>query len=83
MANEINRRIRAGWKSFNDHKIVLKSNIPNSWKKKLYSQCVLLKMTYASDTWTITKALERRLAAAQTNIERAMIGVSWQDHTTN
>ena len=40
-------------------------------------------MTYASETWTLTKALERRLAAAQRNMERAMIGVSWQDHRTN
>ena len=31
----------------------------------------------------MTKALERRLAAAQRNMERAMIGVSWQDHRTN
>ena len=32
MGNAINRRIQAGWKSFNDHKIVLESNIPNSLK---------------------------------------------------
>ena len=81
MANEINRRIQAGWKSFNDHKIVLKSNIPNSLKKKLYNQCALPAMTY-SETWTITKALERRLAAAQRNMGKAMIGVSWQDLRT-
>ena len=65
MGNEINRRIQAGWKSFNEHKIILKINIPNSSKKKLYYQCVLPAMTYASETWTLTKALELRLAAAQ------------------
>ena len=37
MANEIHRRIQASWKSFNYHKIVLKSNVPNSLKKKLYN----------------------------------------------
>ena len=40
-------------------------------------------MTYASETWTLTKALERRLAATQRNMEKAMIGVPWQDHRTN
>ena len=40
-------------------------------------------MTYASETWTLTKALKQRLAAAQRSMERAMIGVSWQDHRTN
>ena len=29
----------------------------NSLKKKLCNQCVLLTMTYASETWTLTKAL--------------------------
>ena len=33
--------------------------------------------------WNLDIALERRLAAAQSNMERAMIGVSWQDHRTN
>ena len=83
IANEINRRIQAGWKSFNDHKIVLKINIPNSLKKKLYNQCVLPAMTFASETWTLTKALEWCLAAAQINAERVMIGVFLQDHRTN
>ena len=35
MGNEIDRRIQAGWKSFNEHKIVLKSNTPKSLKLKL------------------------------------------------
>ena len=52
MGNEINRQIQASWKSFNEHKIVLKSNIPTtcSLKKKLYNQCVLPAMTCASET---------------------------------
>ena len=69
MGNEINRRIKAGWKSFNEHKIVLKSNIPNSLKKKLCNQYMLPAMTYASDTWTLSKAWERCLAAAQRNMK--------------
>ena len=44
---------------------------------------VLPAMIYASETWTLTKALERCLATAQRNMQRAMIGVSWQDHGTN
>ena len=40
MRNEINRRIQAGWKSFDEHKIALKSNIPNSLKKAVQLMCV-------------------------------------------
>ena len=52
-------------------------------KKKLYNQCVWPAITYASENWTITKALEWHLAAAQRNMERAVIGVSWRDHRTD
>ena len=31
--------------------------------------------TYASETWTLTKALEMHLAAAQKNMEKVMIRV--------
>ena len=41
MGNKINGRIQAGWKSFNEYKIVIKSDFPNSLKTKLYNQCVL------------------------------------------
>ena len=51
--------------------------------KNLYNQYVLPAMTYTAETWTLTKALERRLAAAQRNMERAMFRVSWQDQGTN
>ena len=81
--SEVNRRIQAGWKSFHDHKTVLKANIPLSLKRKLYNQCILPTMTYGSETWSMTKAIQRRLASAQRSIERSMIGVSWRDHKTN
>ena len=51
--------------------------------KKLHYECVLPSMTFASETCKLTKALEWRLAAAQRNMERAMICVSRQDHWTN
>ena len=54
-------RIKEGWKSFNEHKIDLKSSIPNSSKKKLSNQYVLSAITYASGTWTLTKTFKQRL----------------------
>ena len=78
IGNEINRRIQA-----RGHKIILNISLPKNLKKKLYNECVLPAMTYASETWTLTEALEQRPAAAQRNMERAMIGVFWQDHGTN
>ena len=57
--------------------------LPNSLKNKLYNQYVLSTMTSASKTWTLTRTLLWRLAAAQRNMQRTMIGVSYQDDLTN
>ena len=62
-------------------KVVLKSNTPLSLKRRLY--VIEPAMTYASDTWTLAKVLEGCLAADQRTMERAMIGVTCQDPTTN
>ena len=83
MSGEINRRIQAGWKVFNDNKFLLKSNIPNSLKRKLHDTCILPAMTYASETWKLTKAMERKLATSQRKMERSMLGVTWEDRKTN
>ena len=38
---------------------------------------------HESETWTLTKTLERHLAAAQRTVERAVSDMSWQNHKTN
>ena len=68
---------------YNENKILFKSNIPNSLKKKLHNQCIIPAMTYACETWNMTKAMERKLAATQRKMERSMLGVKWDDMKTN
>ena len=83
MQGEITRRIQCGWKVFNDNKFLLKSDIPITLKRKLFNQCILPAMTYACETWTMTKAMKCRIAAAQRRMERSMLGISWEEHKTN
>ena len=83
MNSEVNRRIHAGWRAFNENTDILKSNVPMSLKRKLYHQCVMPAMTYASETWTMTKAMEQKLQAAQHSMERSMLGITWVDKKTN
>ena len=83
MDKEISRRIQAGWKAYNGNKIVFKSNMPISLKRKVFNQCVLPTMIYGAETWAITKQMRSKIASAQRSMERNMLGITWQDYKTN
>ena len=49
----------------------------------MYNSCVLPAMIYGAETWTLTKQAQNKLAAAQTNIERSMLNITYKDRRTN
>ncbi len=55
------------------------SNLPLSLRRKVYNQCTLAVLTYGSQTWRLTKELERKLRRAQRGIERRFLGITWRD----
>ncbi len=64
------RRIGMGWSAFGKQNLVMNSNLPLSLKRKVYNQCILPVLTYGSETWRLTKELERKLRSAQRGMER-------------
>ena len=50
-----------------------------SLKKKIFIQCIVPTMIYASETWIITKKLESKIRSAQLQMERKMLGVRWKE----
>ncbi len=76
---EIRRRIRMGWSAFGKQNLVMNSNLPLSLKRKVYNKCILPVLTYGSDTWLLTKELERNLRRAPRGMERRMVGITWRD----
>ena len=80
---EIKRRITAGWKTFGRNSDIMKSSMPICLKRKVFDQCILPAITYASETWTLTAKMENKLAAAQRNMERSMLGITMRDRKTN
>ena len=77
--SEIKRRIGMGWSAFGKQSSVMKSNLPIALKRKVYNQCILPVMTYGSETWSLTKELERKLQSAQRGMERIMLGITLRD----
>ncbi|KAJ8868462.1 hypothetical protein PR048_029990 [Dryococelus australis] len=76
---EIYRRITLGWRAYGRNSIVLKSNMPVYFKKKVFDECVLPVLTYACQTWTLNCQAKQKLRTAQRGIERAMLGFTRRD----
>ena len=76
---EIKRRISLGWRAFGKQSDIMKSKIPLSLKKKVFNQLILPVLTYGSETWSLTKAMERKLVSTQRAMERIMMGISLKD----
>ena len=73
---EIQRRIVAGWAAYAKQRDIFKSNIAICLKKQVYNSCMLPYMTYGAETWTLTNQAQRKLAAAQTKMERSMLNIT-------
>ena len=80
---EIKRRIGLGWAAFGKLRLIFKSKMNNSLKRKVFDSCVLPVLTYGAETLTLTKASENKLRVAQRAMERSMIGITLRDRQTN
>ena len=76
---EIKRRISMGWRAFGKQNEIMKSKMPLSLKRKVFNQIVLPVLTYGSETWSLTKALEHKLVRTQRAMERIMMGITLRD----
>ncbi len=65
---EIQRRTMAGWATYTEHRHIFKSNLAICLKRQVYDSCVLPAVTYDTETWTLTKQAQNKLAAAQTKM---------------
>ena len=81
---EVFIRIKAGCSFFLKYReISLDRHIPMSLKIKIFNQCVLSAMTYGCQTWSLTKALVKKLVTSQPAMERKMLNVKLKDRIRN
>ena len=63
---EVSIRIKAGWSVFGKYReIFLDRHLPISLKRRVFDQCVLPAVTYGCQTWSLTKALVKKLGTSQ------------------
>ena len=80
---EIRRRTGLAWAAFGKLRLIFKSKMNNSLKRKVFDSCVLPVLTYGAETLTLTKASENKLRVTQRAMERSMLGISLRDKKTN
>ena len=52
-------------------------------KERLFLATVESVLLYGSETWTLTRTMEKQLNGCYTRLLRMAMGVSWKDHVTN
>ncbi len=72
-----------GWAAYAKHRVIFKSNLVICLTRQVYNECVLPAMAYGTETWTLTKQAQNKLAASQTKIERSMLNITYKDRRTN
>ena len=80
---EINNRVKLAWRAFGRNSAIFKSGLPICLKRKVFDQCILPVLTYASETWTLTNRTIRKLQTTQRSMERCMLGFTRRNRKRN
>ena len=81
---EVSIRIKARGSVLGKYReIFLDRHLPMSPERKVFNQCVLPTMTRGCQTWSLTKALVKKLETSQRAMERRMLNVKLKDRIRN
>lgn len=80
---EVERRIQLGWAAYGKLRQVFRSSLPQHLKTRIFNQCILPILTYASETWPLTETTRHKLQVTQRKMERSMLGIRLQDMKRN
>ena len=79
----INIRLAKSWAALNEMNSIWKYRLPDNMKRNFFRATVESVLIYGFVSWTLTKALEKRLNGNYTRILRAILNRSWKDHPNN
>ena len=84
ISKEITHRITSGWRRFGEYRHFLKDKmIPICLKSTIMDTVILPAMTYAAETWALTKHQEKKLAVAQRSMERLLLNITKRPNIRN
>ena len=71
------------WKSINKLHQIWKSSLPRKLKIQVFQTLIEPVFLYGSETWTLTKQLEKSVDGCYTRLLRAALNISWKDKVSN
>ena len=77
---DFNTRKGMAWSACNDMHQIWTSQLPKSIKLEIFRATVEPILLYGSDTWTLSKKLERRLDGTYTRLLMRAQNLSWKRH---
>ena len=80
---DIKVRKAKAWAACHKLKTIWNSGLRKDLKLRLFTATVESVLLYGSETWTLTKRLEKMLDGCYTRMLRMVLGVSWKQHMTN
>ena len=82
-ANGVKVRKALAWKAFNKLSKIWKSFLCKYLTLQTFLTLVETILLYGSETWTLTKNLEKSIDGTYTRLLRTVFNVSWSEHLTN
>lgn len=80
---EVERRIKLTWSKYWSLKEIFKSKMSTKLKTKAMNICLLPCLTYACQTWPLTKKTLNKLKVCQRGMERSYLGLKLRDRVKN
>ena len=71
------------WSACHKLRSIWSSQLDEKMKVRLFKSTVESVFLYGSETWTITKAMKKKIDGCYTKMLRMVKGISWQDRITN
>ena len=79
---DFNTRKGMAWSACNDLHHIWTSNLSKSYKLGIFRATVEKILLYGCETWTLSKALEKRLDGTYTRLLMRVQNLSWKSHPT-
>ena len=79
---DFNTRKGKAWAACNAMNKIWSSNLDNNFKLKIFKAAIEPILMYGSETWTLSKKLEKRLDGTYTRLLMRVQNISWKSHPT-
>ena len=80
---DIKIRKAQAWTACHKMRKIWTSKLPRKTKIRLFQSTVESVLLYNSETWTLTKQLEKGIDGTYTRMLRTALNIKWQQHMTN